>query len=79
MIMASDYTEHMQDQDLFVDESGLTSMEPEGTDPHHHHTGDWRPAEKAPRYGRAEGRVSPDPDFERGPRPVEGDGDGAPG
>ncbi|HKP96486.1 MAG TPA: hypothetical protein VJ385_12080 [Fibrobacteria bacterium] len=78
--MAS-YQELMDQQDLFVDESGLTSMEPEGTDPHHHHMGGWQPTPEfhaSHAYDRWEGRMDHEIDFERGRRPAEGDGDGAP-
>jgi hypothetical protein len=69
----SDFTQ----QDLFVDESGLTSLEPEG--PHHHsHGAGWRPAPEIHAYDRWEGSTHSDSLAERGRRPVEGDGDGAP-
>ncbi|MDB5048334.1 MAG: hypothetical protein JWO30_1405 [Fibrobacteres bacterium] len=74
--MANGYLELMEQIDLFVDESGWTSMEPEGTDPHHHHLGGWPSIPHA--FDRWEGRTYQEPIPERGPSPAEGDGYGAP-
>jgi hypothetical protein len=70
-------------EELFIDESGLTSMEPEGTDAHHHHTGGWwHPVPDVHIYDRWEGRTGENAetdyehelDLQRGGRPAEGDG-----
>lgn len=80
-------------EDLFVDESGWTSMEPEGAghprhsprEKHRHPTEGWDPTPDSQPHDRWEG--APDRSeahdrdegsFERGRRPVEGDGEGMP-
>jgi hypothetical protein len=68
--------------DDFIDESGWTSMEPEGAGHHPHDREDWRSAtpEDHPTYhDRWEGTMDPHDLSQRGPQPVEGDGSGAPG
>jgi hypothetical protein len=91
--MAEGNQETVHQEDMFVDESGWTSMEPEGAGHHPHPPGEghrhptegWDPIpapqpqdrwegapDRSEAYDREEGS------FERGPRPVEGDGDGMP-
>lgn len=80
--MAAGYQEihEIEDED-FIDESGMTSLEPEGAGHHHHPTEGWTPMPEPLPHDRWEG--APDRteaydrdemNYERGKRPVEGDG-----
>ncbi len=64
--------------DDFIDESGWTSLEPEGVGHRHaqenQDTGSWT----AVPMDRWEGNTYSHEDLQRGPIPAEGDGDGAP-
>jgi|GEM_PF-3355473 len=66
-------------EDDFIDESGWTSLEPEHSG---NMDGSWEPMDRSvpesQPFDRSEGRLSGSENLERGIRPVEGDGDGAP-
>ncbi len=70
----------IEEDDVFVDESGKTSLEPEGAGHHH----DWNASPDGKTDPQVESLANMDMDFDsgegypRGPRPVEGDGTGAP-
>jgi hypothetical protein len=81
--MANSNEPKPQDDLDFIDESGHTSMEPEGTDAHHHHMGGWyHPVADINIYDRWEGRTGEESEadvqhelnLQRGGRPVEGNG-----
>lgn len=76
--MSDKKTDTVQEED-FIDESGRTSLEPEHSG---QGEGSWAPsAEAAPEskpHDRSEGNMTGSSHLERGIRPVEGDGDGAP-
>lgn len=75
--MANEYPDLMRQGDLFVDESGWTSMEPEGGSLRPHVMEGWGSMADVYPYDRWEGWDA-DGNMERGLRPVEGDGDGRP-
>jgi hypothetical protein len=66
-------------KDDYLDESGWTSLEPEHAG---HISGPWSAVEKAAPeskpHDHSEGNMSGSRNLERGMKPVEGDGDGAP-
>lgn len=72
--MAKDIIFIIEGEDVFIDESGKTSLEPEGAG--HHHP-DWDQGTSALDES-AEEAFDSDGGFERGRRPVEGDGGGSP-
>jgi hypothetical protein len=70
----------------YIDESGWTSVEPEGAGKHPHHEEIYPDPGSKERWevdlggepgGKEEGAIEEDA-LARGPKPVEGDGDGAP-
>ena len=66
-------------EDDYVDESGWTSLEPEHGG---HGSGEWKAvgmaAPESKPHDHSEGNMTGSRNLERGIRPVEGDGDGAP-